>query len=282
MVKRKKGRLTSAEQAKIDRAFAEGRAPEDVALELRRSPDLIKRLMKEMQDRLLVSSVRGPENPGRVVLETLRASPVYVQLRQEFDEDELAYFESEYVKLVTQFHEDVLPTEEVQIHNVLRFDIFKQRNSIRQNRLRRALERLERERDRLLRRDDLSDEERAYVGDLERRIDEYERKQSALTVEYVRCEERHQKLLESLKATREQRVDKIESGKVDFLGKIRQLSDPAVAEREDKFIELMRRAAAAEHVRLGSPQVFADGSVARPFLTPDTVLDPGLSNRAEG
>ena len=81
-------------------------------------------------------------------------------------------------------------------------------------------------------------------------------------------------MLKDLKATREQRVKRLEDSKETFIGWVRNLmSDPET--RHDMGIEMekMRLAAYEEEKRLSEYHQYEDHTVDQPFLTPETVKD---------
>ena len=81
-------------------------------------------------------------------------------------------------------------------------------------------------------------------------------------------------MLKDLKATREQRIKRLEDSKQTFIGWVRNLmSNPDVRRQIGTDMEKMRLAMDAEKNRLSEYHKYEDGNLDQPFLTPDTVKD---------
>jgi hypothetical protein len=79
-------------------------------------------------------------------------------------------------------------------------------------------------------------------------------------------------MYKDLKATREQRIQKLENNKSTMAGLIEKvLRDPDFFEEQGKYIEKMRMALEKEKERLSDYHKYEDGTVDQPLLTPDTV-----------
>ncbi len=79
-------------------------------------------------------------------------------------------------------------------------------------------------------------------------------------------------MFKELKATREQRSQKLENNKSTMASRIEKiLRDPDFFEEQGKYIEKMRLAMQQEMSRLADYHQYEDGSVDQPFLTPDTI-----------
>jgi hypothetical protein len=95
---------------------------------LNRSPDLVSQFARsegivyeeDLEDDSLV--VQASINKD------LRKSLDWQALQEEFMETELEFFAYRYSKLMSQFKDDVFPTEETQIFQLIKFEILMQRN----------------------------------------------------------------------------------------------------------------------------------------------------------
>lgn len=273
----KSGRLSNDEKAYI-RNNAGQTHPQAIADALRRSLDVVLREMKVSAP----AALGAVESEGRATIRlSLKQSPAWRRLTREFESDELEYFEEQYVALMDQFRDDVLATEETQIQKLIKYDIMMGRNAAQQKRVNREITRLERAQEEYVRANpDLSADpvKQEYLAGLDGQLQQTYSQLQSLTRELTTLDEKHQRLMKDLKGTREQRVDNIEAGKVDFFGVIRMLADESVRDAEDQQIAMMRRATAGELKRLATPHRFSDGVVDQPVLTPDTVkmLDDGV------
>jgi len=81
-------------------------------------------------------------------------------------------------------------------------------------------------------------------------------------------------MLKDLKATREQRIKRLEDSKQTFIGWVRNLmSNPEARRQMGNDMEKMRLAMEVEKERLSEYHQYEDGKIDQPFLTPDTVKD---------
>lgn len=81
-------------------------------------------------------------------------------------------------------------------------------------------------------------------------------------------------MLKEMKATREQRVKRLEDSKQNFTSWMAYLiSNPDVALSYGEEMEKMRLAMEKEKERLAAYHKYTDEMVDQPFLTPDTVQD---------
>ena len=79
-------------------------------------------------------------------------------------------------------------------------------------------------------------------------------------------------MYKDLKATREQRIEKLENNKQTLASLVNKiLRDPDFYEQEGKALEKMRMAMEQEKERLSDYHEYADGTVDQPFLTPETI-----------
>jgi predicted transcriptional regulator len=274
----KRGRLSKNEQEFI-RLHGDKMSAAEIGAALGRSAHQVEtELLRTAADR----PAAGPPEEPKAVKAILRDSSLWKRLSLEFEDGELEYFEEQYLKLKEQFREDVMPTEENQLVKLLKLDVYLSRNSVKQKKCNREIERLEKAQQELVKAkpviDLFTDESTAAaLTMLQNELNSAHAQHKSLTTEMVQLEEKHQKLMDQLKATRSQRIDKIETGKVDFLGVIRQITERETQEEAGRYIEMMKRASNAEYKRLATPHKYMDGVVDQPLLTPDSLelLDSG-------
>jgi hypothetical protein len=94
---------------------------------------------------------------------------------------------------------------------------------------------------------------------------------ASYTNEYTKLLNEQQKISKDLKATREQRIKRIEDGKSSWVGMIRMLEDEEIREQEGRQMEIIKLATEKSKQKLGEYHNYQDNSVDMPFLTPDTV-----------
>jgi hypothetical protein len=233
-------------------------SPSDLSAKINKSEDMIVDYITDLQLK---------EKAGE-----LRSSRAWKQLRQEMDEDELEYFEEQYVKYMAQFREDVLVTEETQIFLVIKFEIMMHRNAKGKRNAAKDIGRLVRQQEQYMGRfsspDEMSDTDRTYLLNLETQIQAAKASEQARSTEYIKLEEKHQALLKDLKATRDQRVTRIESSKETYLSIIKKLQNEEERDLIGGSMETMKMATKKEEKKLTSVHTFEDGSQDLPVLIP--------------
>lgn len=223
---------------------------------------------------------RPEDNEKVLIRQDLRKTLAWQKLKDEFSEPELCYFEEEYVALVAQFKDDVLKTEEQQIRKAITIDILMRRNLVGRKKALEDIVRLERlqgqaSRDYERERKSLSQDNRtrreAMLLNIETQLQGARAAEQSKTKEYSDLDNRHQKLMEALKATREQRISRVETSKRSYLEVLKDLQEADKREVEGRHIEMMKRASEREYRRLAAPHQYADGNEDLPILSAETV-----------
>jgi uncharacterized protein Smg (DUF494 family) len=93
------------------------------------------------------------------------------------------------------------------------------------------------------------------------------------TNEYTKLLNEQQKISKDLKATREQRIKRIEDGKSSWIGLIRMLEDEEIREKEGREMEIMAMAVDKNKKLLAEYHNYADDTVDSPLLTPETIVE---------
>ena len=115
------------------------------------------------------------------------------------------------------------------------------------------------------------DQDREYIMNLERQLAIYRASIETLSKDYKELGTKKSGMLKDLKATREQRVKRLEDSKQSFVGWIKHLMDNADFREELGLgMEKMRYAAEAEKKKLSEYHSYDDGTIDQPFLTPET------------
>ena len=92
------------------------------------------------------------------------------------------------------------------------------------------------------------------------------------TNEYTKLLNEQQKISKDLKATREQRIKRIEDGKSSWIGLIRMLEDDDIREKEGREMVILNMATEKAKEKLQEYHSYQDSKVDRPLLTPESVL----------
>jgi hypothetical protein len=263
---KKRGQL-SLDEEKFIRDNVESLSVEQIAEALNRSTKPITRYIEE--NRLYFLEEKG-EN--ETLKRKLHSKTFWNEILRQFDEDsgELQYFEDTWVGLIKQFREDVLPAEELQIKQFITIDILINRSMKERKRHIAETEKLQRLVDAEY---DKSEEQRDIprLANLETQLSFARNSIASYTNEYTKLLNEQQKIGKDLKATREQRIKRIEDGKSSWVGLIRMLEDEQIREKEGKEMEILRLATEKAKNELFSYHNYADQKVDIPILNEDSV-----------
>ena len=98
--------------------------------------------------------------------------------------------------------------------------------------------------------------------------------EESLNKDYRELQTKKNSMLKEMKATREQRVKRLEDSKQSLVGWIAYLmGNPEVTSQYGIEMEKMRLAMTQEKERLGAYHKYTDGQVDQPFLNSDTIKD---------
>jgi predicted transcriptional regulator len=270
--KLKRGRLGKAETNFIrDRA---GKTPiAEIAAELNRDAGTVRTWIQENMAIDIGASGEAVPIEENEIRNELRSSPEWEELKQQFVESELKSFERQYSKLMSQFRNDVMPTEEMQIFHLIKLNILMDRNLKSRARALQDIDRLSDEVNHMIennpRNKPMSEKDRDRLTNLENQLVAAREAEQSKTGEYVKLSEKHSALMKELKATRDQRITKWENSKETFLGLLKDLQNEESRRQEGEDMELLRLAMAKEKVRLSQGHKYVDDSVDTPLLTPE-------------
>jgi hypothetical protein len=202
----------------------------------------------------------------------LHAKTFWQEITRQFDEEtgELEYFENTWIGLIKQFREDVLPAEELQIKQFITIDILINRSMKERKRHIAETERLQRKVDEEY---SLSEDQRDIpkLANLETQLSFARNSIASYTNEYTKLLSEQQKISKDLKATREQRIKRIEDGKSSWIGLIRMLEDEVIREKESREMEILALATQKAKEKLYENHQYQDGKVDQPILTPESL-----------
>lgn len=289
----KKGRFT-LEEASFLNLNSSTLSVDEIASSLNRDPKSVRLYIKEkLKLTPIESSVddtpktvasptvpavrRAEPNERAAVSNDLRKTQAWRRLQDEFEDEELLYLEERYVATVSQFGE-VVATEETQILQVCKLEVLMSRNLQQRKKALFSIRFIESAQRDLLEeycpsgdRGKLSETQLQRIMDMETQLNAARSEEQSKTAEYDKLGNQHSKLMTSLKATRDQRLERAESSKANFLDMIRNLQEKDVQAREGRQMELVKLAGQRELIRLGRPIKYDDGNMDSPILCPETV-----------
>jgi len=204
----------------------------------------------------------------------LHSKTFWNEIIKQFDNEtgELEYFEDTWVNLIKQFREDVLPAEELQIKQFITIDILINRSMKERKRHIADTEKLQRLVDAEYAKND-TERDIPKLANLETQLSFARNSIANYTNEYTKLLNEQQKISKDLKATREQRIKRIEDGKSSWTGLIRMLEDEEIREKQGREMEIIAMATDKARQNLQNYHEFANRSVDRPFLTPESVSE---------
>ena len=244
--------------------------------------DQINRSIKPVE-RYIIENKLSFDREENITDENLRlklhAKTFWQEIVRQFDEEtgELEYFENTWIGLVKQFREDVLPAEELQIKQFITIDILINRSMKERKRHIAETERLQHKVDDEYNKPE-DQRDIPKLTSLETQLSYARNSIASYTNEYTKLLNEQQKISKDLKATREQRIKRIEDGKSSWVGLIRMLEDELVREKEGKEMEILSRATEKAKETLYQYHEYQDGKVDQPILSPESleVIDEKL------
>jgi hypothetical protein len=261
MMAKKRGQLSLDEEKFITDNVGDLSA-EQIASALNRNVDPINRYIDEQQ---LYSLHDKSEN--ETLKRKLHSKTFWNEIVRQFDEDsgELEYFEDTWVGLIKQFREDVLPAEELQIKQFITIDILINRSMKERKRHISETEKLQKLVDKEYEKNE-TDRDIPKLANLETQLSFARNSIASYTNEYTKLLNEQQKISKDLKATREQRIKRIEDGKSSWVGLIRMLEDEDIREKEGREMEILAMATEKAKQNLYEYHQYADNNVDSPIL----------------
>ncbi len=260
----KRGRLSKDERRSIERLLPSNTV-EDIAKELDRSVDSVEDYIK----RELKVGLSREEQAAY----SLEDRPYYAELKLQFTAEELELFKYHWSRIISQFKDDVFPTEELQVVDVIKLEIL----------MNRCLKGNKENIEQINTYDSMIQEERSvdkdqqdidYILNLERQVASLRAAQESLNKDYRELQSKKASMLREMKGTREQRIKRLEDSKQSFPSWVAQLlQNPELIKQYGIEMEKMRAAMDKEKDRLSNFHTYEDGTIDQPFLTPSTIKD---------
>ena len=243
---------------------------EQIAEHLNRSAAPINRFISENN----VFSNTEEAKDYETLKRKLHGKSFWKEITNQFDETsgELEYFESTWINLLKQFREDVLAAEELQLKQFITIDILINRSMKERKRHISETAKLQKYVDDEYAKPE-DDRDIPKLTNLETQLSFARNSIANYTNEYTKLLNEQQKISKDLKATREQRIKRIEDGKSSWIGLIRMLEDEDMREKEGKEMEILKQATDKYRKELSDYHEYEDGAVDQPFLTPESVKD---------
>lgn len=266
----KTGRLTKEEKRTI-LELSEKLTAQEIADRLGRRLVNIEKFLEENGQ----ATSHIEDDDDKRLLKLLHDRPYWEMTKLQFSDKELTLFELSWIRLYKQFAEDVEWTEEQQICNLIKVEILAHRNLIERNATKREMEELQKRKDEIIEEHgppphedaDVNIEYQNLVGEMR----SVEISYSSRMNEYKEILAKIATFTKELKGTREQRVEAIRKSKKDWVSLMKGIKEEKFRNKEGRELELMKLAKQKEKERLAEFHNYADQTVDRPLLTPETV-----------
>jgi hypothetical protein len=240
---------------------------EEIANSLNRNTDPINKYIKQNK---LYAADEAKEM--EILKQKLYLKTFWSEIEKQFDSEsgELEYFENTWIGLIKQFREDVLPAEELQIKQFITIDILINRSMKERKRHIAETEKLQK----FVEREYAKPEDQRDIpklANLENQLSFARNSIASYTNEYTNLLNEQQKISKDLKATREQRIKRIEDGKSSWIGLIRMLEEEDVREREGREMEILAMATDSARKKLYEYHQYADAKLDIPILNKESI-----------
>lgn len=245
-----------------------GLSPKEIAEKMGRRLIIIKKWIKQLH----LGAISNNEQAGDInrLLKVLHSKYYWKEICYQFTEEEIKYFESTWISLMLQFKENVLPAEEIQIKQLATIEILINRSMRERKTFIEQIDDLQKE---INTEYKLPPDARdvAKITSLETAVAYAKNAIIQYTGEYTKLLGEQKKINESLKATRDQRIKRIEDSKSTFAGLLRMLDEEDQRRRMGDDAELMKLAKDKAKEKLSEIHIFADHQGDYPILTPETM-----------
>jgi len=263
----KPGRLSKADQSFISKN-ADTMSDAKIAETLDKSIDAITGYRKRFI---------GLGDDHQSLVATLRFQltkrPYWSDIKKQFTSEEIKLFEYHWSTIIGQFKEDVLPTEELQILDLIRFEILISRNLKDRMRAIRHVNSLEVTLSKEYEKEPKLPENIDRIMRLEDQVNLMTASQESRTRDHEKLQTRKDSIFKELKATRNQRIQRLEDSKTSFLGWMKSLEDERIRQDMSFEAELAKLAMNNEMGNLQDEHQYIDGDFDAPYLTPELIDD---------
>jgi hypothetical protein len=207
-----------------------------------------------------------------VLKQKLRNKTYYTEIRSQLSQDELKYFEDRWVEIVMQFNEDILPTEEMQIKQMLTLDILMNRLMKEQKKYTDDITVLEVTLQSYYSDKGMLSDNVNLISGYEEQLANARNSLGSYNQQYKILLEKFRDIMASLKGTREQRIKVIEESKKNWTGLLKYLEEEDNKLYTGKHMELMKDLTNKTREEYFQYHEYADQSVCPPIMTPESVL----------
>lgn len=204
----------------------------------------------------------------------LESRKYWETIKEQLTQEELGHFKHQWVQTVSQFNNDVLHTEEMQIVDMIKSDILMQRCLSEQTFTMQMIEDCRNRLNEIARITNPSDEDNMERAELLDRIAVGYGARDAAGKQYVIHQKEKNQLVDKLKGARTDRFKHIENNKETYnTWMARLITDKKARKIMGENMERYRLAAIDEKVKLAALHKYVDGEWDQVMLTAETVME---------
>ncbi len=266
---RKRGKLSNEEMKFITTNI--GRlGVHNIAVQINRTDQVVEKYCTE--NNLTYKGMSEERFDDTVLRAKLEDKPYWAEVKKQFSDIELEYFAITWIRMMKQFREDILYSEELQVKQWITCELMG-------NKVLRDRKDAQVQIDRLTVLVDAEYEapeetrDAAVIAQLETELSMVRNAQGSYTTEHSKILDRIEKIQKDLKAARADRVKKVEDSKSTFTGFIRSLEDEGIRQRVGEDMEIGRMAKNEAVRNLSMYHTYEDSQVDQPFLSCETARD---------
>ena len=238
---------------------------------LNRKPDAVRTFMENKLGLVISLEVDAAPVSMATITYDIEDEEFWPVIKEQFSEGELIIFRYQWDAIYDQFSGDVLPTEKLQIIDIIKIEVLMNRNLKEQRDSTLGIAEYEANIIKM-KQDGIPDP--IEMGTIERQLSFLRTAQGSLSKDYLALQDRKDKQFKAVKGTRDQRFDRIEKSGETFLKLISNISSDQKLRRELGLrMEKMRLATIDEEIRLAAYHKYEDGNIDQPFLNCDTVKE---------
>ncbi len=263
-MEKKRGRLSKDEEQTILANIS--KSDEEIASMINRDASVV------MKFRAQSPMVRVNESYNDII-EQLKKKFFWREMQNQFiNEDEEVYFQNHWASLMQQFaSQGVLATDELMMRDLIMVDINLNRSSRSKRSASMELADMEFQIEQIY-ADTVDDptNRAMQLAPLQSRVNALRTALKSLSDEYKILQDKKDKKLEQLKATREMRLEKVEKAGHSFFELVKMLDTPEMREQEGRLNELYKISAEMARLQFYKYHKYENGKMDRPFLTPES------------
>lgn len=238
--------------------------------------DYLNREPKTIKRRIIALGLTS-DDAGNMTYEVgfeLEARHYYKGLQKQFDKDQMETFKAEWCHIMSQFNNDVLHTEEMQIVESIKYGIMMDSCLEEQYKYNEEITSAQAELAELERVAQPTPDDNMEMDILLKQIGDAQASRDTTMSNYVKFQKEKNTLFQKIKGTRDDRVKNIENRTATFGSYIADLVTNKQKRKDlGEFLEKNRLSRIDEEIRLSAYHKYEDGMIDQVLLTPDTVKE---------